>query len=415
MESRKNMGLRFFITPFPRRNSQQEKRNYSLALIILAISVTVGIYGVRYYLKQPLLSMSLSQQNETLALTEFTGKVEPAQEFKIAASMAGIVREKLVKVGDLVAPGDPLLSLENLESKDDLDRLKQQQETAYQQIDQLEQKILTFYQAAIVNDQLDEASRQVSASQLRSQQVPLHQRQDSIERAQANYDLALTQYQRMETLSKEGAISQAAFDRAKADMKIAQADLTSAKTAVQTFQTLEKEQDQQFDARKQLLEAQQLQQLADLKGQLQAAQLQYSQATRQIEKLRQRLGTALDETGKGSSQTVIKATEAGVVVDLPVAVGDQILLGAGLTKIAQLDRLNVKVPVTAQLINALKTGQKAVVKLGVAGETQEFSAEVVTINPMPSSDSTYSVEVQFKNPTRKLFVGQTAKVQFLAQ
>lgn len=416
MDSQKSVGrlsLAKFVAVRP--SAKKEEWNRPLVLICLAVGLTTGIYGIRQYLRQPLLSLDLLQFNQTLALTEFTGKIQPAQEFKVVAAVPGIVREKYVKAGDRVLPGEPLLALENLDSKQTSEQLQQEQESLFQQITQLKQKIAAFTQAAAVDARLNQANQELSKAQLRSQQVPLHQRQDSVDRAQATYDLAFSRYQRMEMLSQEGAISQAVFDQAKAEWQIAQADLNSAQAAAKTLAAIAQQQEQQYSVQQDLLFAQQTQQLSELQGQLEAAQLQYAQVTRKLEKLRLQWIAASQEGDINNFQTLVRASQAGVVTELPATTGDQILAGTELAKVVQLDQLKVKVPVTVRLVNTLQLNQKALVKLGVEGEAQEFTAKVVTINPVPSDDLNYAVEVQFKNPNHQLLVGQSAKVQFLSQ
>jgi hypothetical protein len=77
-----------------------------------------------------------------------------------------------------------------------------------------------------------------------------------------------------------------------------------------------------------------------------------------------------------------------------------------------MKQLKVEVPVNARLINALDRERIAVVKLGVGAAAREFPAKVTTINPIPSEDLNYKVEVQFENNTDTLLVGQAAAVYF---
>ena len=91
------------------------------------------------------------------------------------------------------------------------------------------------------------------------------------------------------------------------------------------------------------------------------------------------------------------------------------LFRSPLIKLAQLDRLTVKVPISARLVNSLQKGQKATIKLEINGEFQEFSGSISMISPMPAADLNHQVEVQFANPDGQLLVGQSAKVYFQTQ
>ncbi|MGH1397491.1 MAG: HlyD family efflux transporter periplasmic adaptor subunit, partial [Trichormus sp.] len=110
-----------------------------------------------------------------------------------------------------------------------------------------------------------------------------------------------------------------------------------------------------------------------------------------------------------------RSTSAGVVVQLPVKIGDQIFTGNPLLELAQLKYLNVEVLVNARLINALRRGQKATVQIGTGEAAQKFDGKIVTINPLPSEDMSHTVEIQFENPHDALLVGQMAAIRFLPE
>lgn len=390
-------------------------------LLVYAVGLTTVMYLVRYRLTQPLTGLNYSQQSSRLASIEFTGTVAPAKEFKIAAATPAIVKDIYVKIGDRIKPNQPLMSLKNLAedtsvqakqqlaAKQEIEQIKQQQEIAKQQVLQLEQKIKNFAGTASLSTKLDTANLSVFVAQLRSEQVPLRQRQDSIERAKAVYEQAMSQQQRMEQLYSQGAISKSQLEQVQADLQIASADLASAKAAVAAARNLEIQQIKQSQFQRQLQVTQQQQQLAEMKGQLEVARLQYEQATRRLKLLQQQLSKLIPT----SDDLIVKATDTGAVVNLPVAIGDQIFAGTTLVGLAKLGALKVQVPVSASLINSLHIGQRAAVQVGMG--KAEFDATVVTINPLPAKNLTYTVEVQFENSVNALLVGQSAKVHFLPE
>ena len=396
-------------------------------LLIYAVGLTTVIYLVRQRLREPIASMSYDQQVSRLATTEFTGIVAPSKEFKIAAATPAIVKDIYVKIGDRIQPNQPLLALKNLAAsekseavkqqqsalKQEIEALKQQQELAQQQVTYLEQKIKNFVLTNTLNLQLDAANLRVSVSGLRSQNVPLRQRQDSIERAEAVYKQAMAQNNRMQTLYTQGAISKAQADQAQADFQVASSDLASAKAATDAVHKLELEQVKQWQVQHQLKIILQQQQLKDMKGELEVRQLQYQQATRKLWMLRKSASKLLNRQIADDKQ-IVKATDAGVIVDLPVATGDQIFTGTTVSKLAKLGDLKVQVPVSASLIDSLSIGQRATVQVGIGSQARKFTATVVTINPLPAQNLTYTVEVQFKNSQNALLVGQSAKVHFLS-
>jgi multidrug efflux pump subunit AcrA (membrane-fusion protein) len=218
----------------------------------------------------------------------------------------------------------------------------------------------------------------------------------------------------MRRLVNEGAVAQADLDQAIANLRVAQADLASAREAATISQRLEQEQQQQLTVQQEVNSAQQQQQLTQLQGQLQLAQLQYDQALRQLEQLQQQ-GIAVSRNGVLDFQTVIRATQDGVVVGVPVSAGDQIYTGTTLTEMSQIDRLIVEVPVSSRLVNSLQVDQGAVIQIGTDSNSFQMDGRIVSINPLPSDDFNHLVKVQFSNPNDLLLVGQPAKVHFSSE
>jgi len=395
----------------PTDESKDANLRRLLVLLGLPIGLTLGIYVIRQYLRQPLPSLSPSEQEMMVSTIEFTGKVSPAMNFKVSSLSGAIVRDVRVQVGDRVSAGQPLLILENLEAKQQYEQAQQQQETAQQQISQLYAQIDQLKQTASLSDQMNAVDGRYSVAQLQSQQIPLPQRQDSVQRARATYDLAFAQFNRMRMLAKEGATSQVEFDRATADLQVAEADLASAQKAAAISQRLEQEQQERITAQQKVSSAQQRQQITQLQGQLQSAQLQSVQASRKLDQFWQQ-GIVSNRNGILDFQTVIRATQEGVVVGVPVSAGDQIYAGTALMAMSQIDRLIVEVPVSHRLVNSLWVGQRAIVQIGAGSNLLNFDAAVVSVNPLPSDDLNHLVKVQFENSSNMLLVGQPAKVHF---
>ena len=83
--------------------------------------------------------MSYTEQSATLADTKFTGKLQPAKTFKIAAINPGVVENIEVQIGEKVEVGQPLLTLKNLAAVDQKKQIVQEkQQSAKQKIIELE-------------------------------------------------------------------------------------------------------------------------------------------------------------------------------------------------------------------------------------------------------------------------------------
>ncbi|CAD0221590.1 MULTISPECIES: HlyD family secretion protein [Planktothrix] len=447
-----------------------------LVLFIMAVSVTAGVYFVRYRLREPLPILTKSEQNHQIGKTKFTGKIQPGKTFAIASYYSSIVEDIKVEIGDQIQVGQPLLVLKNIEAERELKQakkeqqtllrerkvarqqqqaLKQQQKIAQQQqlaslkqkdmdlqeqqmgqqqeILKLEQKIQYFDQnSAPLRANAAEAEAELKIAQNQMQQVPLPQRQDSVERSEALYQKAKSSYQRYLELREQGAVSEEKLEEIAAEMKVAQADLDSAKSAIAASETFTEAQTKQSQLQSQLEVDQQQQELTDMKAKLKLAQLQYQQLTEQRRIVQQQLAElraielpseSIETNWSDPEETlteiktteVITATRSGVIVDLPVAVGNQIFAGTKVVDLAEMENLNVEIPVSSRLINALHLGQKAIVEIGGGGKTQEFEATVARINPLPSEDLNHQVILQFKNTKNDLLAGQLATVYFSDQ
>ena len=100
-----------------------------LVLFIMAVSVTAGVYFVRYRLREPLPILTKSEQNHQIGKTKFTGKIQPGKTFAIASYYSSIVEDIKVEIGDQIQFGQPLLVLKNIEAERELKQAKKEQQT----------------------------------------------------------------------------------------------------------------------------------------------------------------------------------------------------------------------------------------------------------------------------------------------
>ena len=400
-----------------------------LAWLIVTLGFTTGIYAFRQWLRQPLPALNYTQQAATLADTKFSGKLEPAKTFKIAAVNPGVIDNVYVQVGDRVEVGQPLLTIKNLSAqtekkqiiqeqqftKQQQQAVLQQQQTARQRIQELEQQIDRLkYNLAPLKAKIAEANLQVSLAQSQADKLPLRQRQDSVPRTKALYDRASAHFQRIEKLYQQGAISLDKLEQAESELEITRLDYDMAIAASAANTELAQNQSQLSQLESKLALQEQQEAIALLEKQQQTANLKYQQATSKLALLAEQ-AAQLNKYQVPEINKVVKATEAGIVAEVPVAVGEQIYSGNPVIELANLDLLRVSIPVNARLINALSPEQTAIVQLGSGVTTQEFEGKIATVNPIPNQKLDYLVEVEFINPTNAILVGQLAQVQFIPQ
>ena len=400
-----------------------------LAWLIVTIGLTTGIYAFRQWLRQPLPALSYARQSETIADTQFRGKLVPAKTFKIAAINPGIIDDVHVQVGEKVEAGQPLLTLKNLAAEAEKKQIiqeqqltrqqqqavLQQQQIAQQRLSDLERQIDRLkYGLAPLRARIAEANLEVSLAKSQAEKLPLRQRQDSVPRTQALYQRAKAHYNRLSNLYQQGAISLDKLEQAESELNIARVDYDMAIAASAANAKLAQSQKELSQLQSRLALQEQEEAIASLEKQKQAVSLEDRQATSKLALLRQQ-EVQLNKYQVPEIHRVIKATEAGVVAELPVAVGEQIYSGNAVVELAKLDRLRITVPVNARLINALSPEQTALIQLGSGVTAQKFEGKIATVNPLPTQKLDYLVEVEFTNSTDDLLIGQLARVQFMTQ
>ena len=229
--------------------SQQEtaskgaQKKQILAWLIITLSLTTGIYAFRQWLRKPLPALSHSEQSETIADSQFRGKLVPAKTFKIAAVNPGVIDNVYVQVGEKVEVGQPLLTLKNLSAeverkqiiqeqqltKQQQQAILQQQQTAQQRMLELDQKIDRLkYNLTPLRSKIAQANLQVSLAKSEADKLPLRQRQDSVPRTQAVYQRASAHFNRLSNLYQQGAISLDKLEQAQSELNIAQLDYDMA-------------------------------------------------------------------------------------------------------------------------------------------------------------------------------------------
>jgi multidrug resistance efflux pump len=304
----------------------------------------------------------------------FEGTIRPSSEIRITAESLGTVSEIFARVGDTVQKGQPLVRMDDREA-----RLALKQATLER--DSAENNFNNF------RAPLADINARVAISQRQEQQVPTRQWRDSPERAQASYDEAAVNDTRAEELYKAGLISKQELDLRATELRIAQDDLTNAKTLAKAAAKVKTDQSEQADLQARVSRE-------ELQGQLNELDLKYEEARQRVD------------------ATEVRATETGVVAEVLVGLGDRVPGGSILVRLAQLNHMIAGVPVAANMISQLQVGQLAMIQLP-SSPPQQVEGKIRVISPLPSANMTHLIEVEFENPTRLLLAGQPTEVRFV--
>ncbi|MCS6884272.1 MAG: HlyD family efflux transporter periplasmic adaptor subunit [Acidobacteriota bacterium] len=369
------------------------KRVFAIFLVAIVVATSV------YYFKELARTTSYPVTSGQLAATVFTATIRPASEIKLAAIEQSVVRQVHVEVGDRVTSGQLLITLDSTIAQPGLAEAELERQTAAVELAEAESAFAANSgRLATLKQELAAINSSVSLAERKAEQVPLRQRQDSLERVQAVYEQALARYRRAESLRSSGLVSEQEFEAAQAELKLAQADLEAARKAVVAGQELLEAQQRQALIQTELEIRQQQVLLVQMRSRLEQARLRLQRAEEAVKQAKARL-----------AQKELRAEKPAVVVEIPVGVGDLVAAGMPLIRLAEMDKLIARLEVDARMVNMLSEGQRASVLLPV---NVQVDGKIRSISPVPSENLTHTVDIVFENATGKLLVGQPAKVRF---
>lgn len=117
------------------------------------------------------------------------------------------------------------------------------------------------------------------------------------------------------------------------------------------------------------------------------------------------------EAGSSYQKSPVVAPIAGSIISSPVKTGQKVTTGSVITKIGDIENLQVVARVPERFVSELKIGQKAEISLeGYAGVV--FSAYVVRISPVvDSATRTKEVILHFNHNDSRVNAGMFAKVK----
>jgi len=243
------------------------------------------------------VKIAAAQYINTIPKLMLNGSIEGKTAATISAKLAGRIEEVMVQEGQQVKAGDPLARLESTEL----------------------------------------------ANSVRTAQ-------DAVSKAQVNYDIAVKDYNRYQTLFDQGAASAQTLDSAEGKKRIAQADLSSAASNQSS------------------------------------AEQQYAYG-------------------------VITAPVDGVVANVTVTVGQVVSPGAALMIVQDISQVYAVVNVEQKDLGLIKQGQSAEVTVDTYAD-KVFAGTVEMINPEAgSSNRMFRTKVKVDNTDGALKSGMFSKIQ----
>jgi hemolysin D len=432
-------------------------------LLIAGLGLTGGVYFLRQGLDRTVTSTSQETRSGASSAEfhdlPFTGKIEPLQPIEITATAPGTISNIQVKIGQSVTTGDRLVTIQNTDAERvNQEKIRQQQQLVAQQqvavqqqtAQQQQQKIqqqqtllgeqqaasgrvntlqqeIDNYQRSLAPLRQEVAAANIDATIVTDREVrsTIPQKRAAMDRAQAIYDRNLANYEKLVRYQTEGAISQAQVDRAETEMTIAKSDLNIAiedyNSAIATAKTDAKKKSARTKAtrlQQQLALKEQAVQLQRLRSNLQVAQSDYRQISTRLQQLQQQKSTPIPTTSAKTDKLALEPTIVNIVapisgtaIELPIQLGNRVVIGSKLLSIADTQKLKISIDLSPQQTTKIKLGQRVIIKIGQSNISQELTGKIATIEPL-SAQTNQKVNIEFTNPNRTILFGQTAIVYF---
>lgn len=347
----------------------------SLLITLGAIALSVGaVSSWRWW--------QFQQTHVTTDNAQIQGHTSP-----ISAKIPANVQQVLVKEGDHVEAGQPLVILEDPDLNLKTQQAAAKLAVAQAQLQSATDTIPLTNQLNISQVQQAQAKLAASQSTVSAAQAKITQAEAAIEmnqakvaQAQTELDKAQADFQRYQALYQQGAVSAQQFDVARAAYDNAQANLlavsrtvTQAQADVQSAQAqLQQALAEAEAARGQVKETQVSQQNVKIQqDQQQLAKAQVAQAQAELALAQQQ-----------TAYTIINAPISGYVGELTAQVGQKVQTGQPLVALVplQTEQVYIEANFKETALAKLKVGEKAEVEID-AYPNQTFEATVAGISP----------------------------------
>lgn len=258
--------------------------------------------------------------------------------------------------------------------------------------------------AALAAVDIAKAQQQAAEGQLEAAKALLSKaqngaRSEDIQKAQANYDIMKKSYDRILALYEEGAVALAQLDEIETKLKVAEQDLSIAKSGARA-EDIEAAKGQVAAAQGQVAAAQ---------GSVIAANEKYTQAA-----------AGITEVDTYITDAAIRSPLSGYVTSLNCSAGEMLSTGMNLATITNLDKITLTVNADETLLPKFKENQAVKVSV-LSYKDEEFNGKIVQINKKPdfaikkaSNENgdfdliTYGIKIEIENKDQKLRPGMTA-------
>ncbi len=331
------------------------KRVFALAAAVIVLTTAFTIVGKRYKkidndngpeIKSVYVVKPLSE--DMTESIELTGSIVPKSEVAVAAETVGKVIYRVGDEGTKVSAGQVLLRIDD-------SALQAQLSTAVAAVSAAEARLAALRSGARSQERL--------------------QAENGARQAQAVFDNARQNYERIKSLRSQGAIAEQQLDAARAQYLAAEAQLSSARAQLSMVGEGARRED------------------------IRAAEAGVSQARGNVDMIRVQLG-----------HTILRAPISGVISDCRIDKGEMVLPGTSLMRITEQNNLYFEARVPERFFAKLKRGQAAGIRVDALPE-KAIVGKVAEIVPVADAKTrSFKIRISLQDGNVKSGMFARAKV-----
>lgn len=325
----------------------------AVAAVVLLTVVIGGIFATRKDVPE-VTTVKVEMRPELRSTVTSSGEIRPIQFMNLTSEVQGRIEDIMVKEGDKVEKGQPLVRLDPNQLESSTDAQMAAFQASQTQITSAEN------QRAQANQQLNVA--QIAVESARQGVVTS---QTEVDRAQVELTAANRELKRAETLLESGVVARQEFDTAEDRV-------ANARVALKTSQ--ERLESQRISVR-------------DATARVRQQEVAVRDASNAIDRANKNVtqqSAILRGQRNQLEKTLQVAPISGIVAEIPSKVGTfavASLSSTALMTIADMSTVNVEVKVDETEIDKVAVGQKVKIKVDALGE-QEVEGEVKQKTPL---------------------------------
>ncbi len=309
----------------------------------------------------------------------YNGKFEPIEQATVVAKLSGTVLETYKNVGDNVAIGDSLYTVDASDINTAVEQAEAQAKAASLAVESAE-NAKNNITGAQFNQQL--SSMEASIKSLESQLVT----------AKEGLTISENTYNNTKTLYEAGAVSKSEFDQVEFSYK-------QAKSNVEAIESQLEQTKNTYESTKNNVVAES-QRSADIG----IAQAQVSASTADL---------AVANASKNLKDVTPTSPISGVVSLKNVKNDQMVSTGSVAYQISNIDKVVATINVTENIINLLSNGQEVNVSINSVDKT--VKGIITEINPIANQSSTYPVKITIDNSDNLIKPGMFCSVEIVSE